>query len=235
MILLRLPLVLVASSLAVTAPGSAAARCLPGAQRAQQASADAAVPTTERLAIGCPLASAPGQPKVSVRVLKWCNLRGPHHQVLFKLKISLHNGGPETLNIDVPHWRLLVSQFRQGHWKPPPSPYPTGRPVVVRWAQRSWWAIPANPDGAAEPDPFQPPGILTFATHWDGRLLAPGHTYVRRQHYKGDIVFYVPMNDPSHPSTNLRGDVALAYFAGRTPTAVAPFDQWGPRRAGADF
>jgi hypothetical protein len=216
-------------------PPSAFGRCFPLVDLSQRALSASFEPAAERLAVGCPLAEPPGRPKVTVRVLKWCNLPGPHKQILFKLKVSIRNGGQQTLNIGVPHWRLLVSHFTQGRWTPPPSRYATGRPVVVRWAGRSWWAIPANPDGAAEPDPFQPPGTLTFATHWDGLYLRPGQTYIRRERYKGDLVFYVPTNDRQRPYANLRGDIALAYFAGRRPTVVVPSEQWGPRRPGAEF
>lgn len=186
------------------------------------------------IAVGCPLQEVGGRPLVSIRVRKWCNLPGPHNQVLFKLKVSIHNASSQTFAIDISHWRLLVSDFKQGRWRPPPSSYPTGRPTVVRWAGRAWWAIPANPNGAAEPDPYSP-GLLTFATHWTGRILPPGGNYFRPGFHEGDLVFYVPDNDPAHPHTELSGDVALAYFAGRTPTAVAPFSQWGPRADAASF
>jgi hypothetical protein len=98
-------------------------------------------PTNVRMAVGCPMSEPPGQSKVSLRVVKWCNLPAPHDQVLFKFKPLLRNEGQQAINIGLTHWRLLVSEFVQGRWRPPPSSYPTGRPVVVRWAGRSWWAV----------------------------------------------------------------------------------------------
>jgi hypothetical protein len=230
---LRPSLLLAIACMPILVPGSATARCLSSDH--PRAIASAASPSAQRLVVGCPLASRPGRPRVTVHVVAWCNVPGPHKQVLFKIKVSIHNAGPETINIGLSHWRLLVSQFVQRRWTPPPSSSPTGRPVVVRWAGRSWWAIPANPDRAAEPDPYQPPGTPTFATHWDGIYLGPGATYIRAAAFAGDVVFYVPENDRSHPLTNLKGDVAIAYFSNRTPTVVVPSDEWGPKRPGAAF
>jgi hypothetical protein len=194
----------------------------------------AGVPSALQMLVGCPLAEPPGQSKISVHVLAWCNLPGPHHQILFKLKVAISNHSSQTIAIDTSHWRMLVSQFVQGRWTPPPI-HGTARPVVVHWAGRAWWAVPANLNGAAEPDPYQSPGTPTFATHWDGTYLGPGATYIRRARYHGDLVFYVPENDPRHPETNLRGDVALAYLVSTRPTVVVPSENWGPKLPGASF
>jgi hypothetical protein len=190
-------------------------------------------PTNVRMAVGCPMSEPPGQSKVSLRVVKWCNLPAPHDQVLFKFKPLLRNEGQQAINIGLTHWRLLVSEFVQGRWRPPPSSYPTGRPVVVRWAGRGWWAVPPNPDGAAEPDPFSEGGP-TFATHWDGTYLGPGATYFRPANRQGDLVFYVPVNDRANRD-NLMGDVALGYFVNRSPSVVVPSSEWGPKRPAGSF
>ena len=58
---------------------------------------------------------------------------------------------------------------------------------------------------------------------------------MRHQRYQGDLVFYVPDNDPASPETNLRGDVALAYFVGNKPTEVVPSYQWAQKLPGASF
>lgn len=217
----------------VAAPVSAGGGCLPSVGGGR-ALASAGSATATRLAVGCPASEPPGSSKVSVHVLAWCNLQGPHKQTLFKFKVSITNRGSQTIGIDTSHWRVLVSDFVQGRWTPPPD-HGTQRPLVVRWAGRNWWAVPANLDGAAEPDPFQPAGTFTFATHWDGVYLGPGATYVRHARYHGDLVFYVPDNDPVHPGSNLRGDVALAYFVSNKPTVVVPSYEWGPKLPAASF
>ncbi len=230
---LRYLLAMVPVAVLLSAPASTSAACSPSSGDTRTlASADH--PASAQMVVGCPLSEPLGRSQVSVHVLAWCNLPAPHRQILFKLKVSITNRGSQTIGIDTSHWRILVSNFVQGRWTPPPR-HGTQRPVVVRWAGRNWWAVPANLDGAAEPDPFQPAGTYTFATHWDGVYLGPGASYVRHQRYQGDMVFYVPDNDPASPETNLRGDVALAYFVGNMPTVVVPSYQWGPKLPGASF
>jgi len=120
----------------------------------------------------------------------------------------------------------------------------------VRYLDRSYWAISANVDGAAEAIPGTGGG--TFATHWSHTSLEPGQTSLRPRkayyrltyrerdgtlkrirfnHNEDDLVFYVPQSTVNR-DRNLLG---LVYHDGNRMIAICPQGQWGPKVSPLDF
>jgi hypothetical protein len=181
--------------------------------------------------LGCPARSNPSGFKFWIHVKQWCAEPAVRGQAQFKLQMQIHNRDQDdSLDISQGRMRLIVQEFDLDRWTPPASS--ADRPIRVRYEHESVWAVPANPNGVADPDPL--PGIpnnYTFATHWETTTLDPGAT-LNPGPYEGDLVFYIPA--PRHHGA-VENVVGMAYVKGHEVIALCRVPDWGPREPAESF
>jgi hypothetical protein len=168
-----------------------------------------------------------------LEVVAWCAAPAVRHQAEVKIKLGVTNISKTVLDISLSRpskWRLLIDRRDLGAWSPPARPRTNDAPIRVTCTGRQVWAIPPNADGAAD---RVSDTTATFATHWDATTLAPSHTYLRRERYKGDLVFYIP--DGPGGTDTLDGLVGIAYVDRGRIVALLPYSEWGLRRDPATF
>lgn len=192
---------------------------------------------------------APDGTRLRLKVLMWCAPERLRSQYEYKLKVSVKNTGKRRLDISPERFKLLWRTLNPSRWSPPPGGA-YAAPRKVRYRERSYWAISANVDGAAEVIPGT--GASTFATHWSHTSLAPGRTSlrpnegyltlryrerdgtlkrIRFNHNEDDLVFNVPKSTVNRDQNFL----GLAYHDGNRIIALCPQRQWGPKVSPLDF
>lgn len=192
---------------------------------------------------------APDGTRLRLKVLMWCAPERLRGQYEYKLKVSVKNTGKKRLDIRPERFKLLWRTLNPSRWSPPPGGA-YAAPRKVRYRERSYWAISANVDGAAEVIPDS--GAYTFATHWSHTSLAPGRTSLRPRegysilrylerdgtlkrirfnHNEDDLVFNVPKSTVNRD----RNFLGLAYHDGNSIIALCPQEQWGPKVSPSDF
>ena len=142
----------------------------------------------------CPSRSNPSGLKFWIHVKQWCALSAVRGQAQFKLQMQIHNRHRQhSLDIRQSRMRLIVREFDSDRWTPARRGQPTyDRPIRTTYGGKHVWAVPANADGAYDPNPLPHiPSNLTFATHWGISRLGPGDT-LNPGYHEGDLVFYVP-------------------------------------------
>jgi hypothetical protein len=202
---------------------SALALCGTTGAAARPAHASTTYPP-QLLSVGCPSpAGSPDGVSVWIHVTHWCALPAVRRQIQVKLQMAVINTGKHPLEIGSTHFGLVLTQFNPKRWSPPKDgPPPPQRPFQSSYQGHRYWVVPANAPGAYDPVPGVP-GDLTFATHFNPRVLQPGQ-YFRPSYHNGDVVFYVPTPGRSIPQTVigaafLEGDnieVICAKWSGHT-------------------
>lgn len=182
----------------------------------------------------------------TLEVHVWCSELMPVRQLVqTKLKVWMSNpSSSPTVDVSLARWRLLVPGAAAARrWSPPPGErWP--RPRVIRLPQGPVTAIPANPDGAAEPLGALPGGAVnySFATHWKKRVLAPGETWrpplreraTGARHLDGTLVFYVPLLRRGRALYEPR-IYGLARMRGKKVLTLCPRGRWGRRVSAESF
>lgn len=193
----------------------------------------------------CPAPQGPNhQSSLQIRVAEWCLLPAVRNQAQMKVKVWLDNTATTNLDTSLGRFRLLVNTLDPAQWTPPGGRTTSSlRPMQVQYGDNgkkyTVWAIPPNPNGAAEPIPDQP-GDDTFATHWSLQTLGPGQKFRppattnprQTTSRKGDLVFYVPL---AHANITPRV-VGLAYVdSDNQVVVISPSGSWGPREPAENF
>lgn len=185
--------------------------------------------------LGCPAPTGPNnRPSLRIHVVEWCALDAVRGQAQMKFKVWIANTGTSDLDTTLDHFRLLIRTLDPTQWFPPEGLTASKlRPIQVLDEGVKVWAIPPNPDGAAEPIPGQP-GVDTFATHWNLKTLKPGQQFTPTKPDVGDLVFYIPVAHGD--ATRLDGVLGLAYVDTDDHIAVVcPPSNWGPRKPADTF
>jgi hypothetical protein len=149
--------------------------------------------------------------------------------------MQIYNSGSRTLGIGQEHFRLIVATLDPPKWSPPRDGAETiERPFRTTYLGHHVWAVPANAEGAFDPNPYIA-GEITFATYWGLSTLAPGRTFNPTYH-SGDLVFYVPYlpDDPRGVATE-QDVLGIAYMYGREIVVLCPKGHWGKKEPAASF
>lgn len=192
------------------------------------------LPSTEARALVCPSHTNPSGLKFWIHVKQWCAMPAVRGQAQFKLQMQIHNRDEDNaLDIRQTRMRLIVHEFDPDRWTPPRYGATTyDRPIRTTYGGERVWAVPANADGAYDPNPL--PGIpdnLTFATHWGLTRLAPDAT-LNPGFHEGDLVFYVPAPRRHGAIENV---VGMAYVKGHETIALCHPEDWGPKEPAGEF
>jgi hypothetical protein len=189
-------------------------------------------PVAKDAAFVCPSGHNPYDIRLWLHVTRWCIEPGVRKQVQVKVQMMIHNRNDKWLDIRQERIRLIVHEFNRDDWLPPRIGEPTrDRPIHTNYEGEEVWAIPANAERAYDPL-LNPPGLGTFATHWEVSRLAPKTTFIPHDHY-GDLVFYMPMPaDGGRAKPNI---VGIAYVKNGDIIALCPPDKWQHHVGGGTF
>jgi|SRR5690349_7606173 len=196
-----------------------------GVVAAGSAGGEDPAPVASESAYHCPSGSNPYDIDLWLHVSKWCIDPAVRGQLQVKVQMEIKNRSRRHwLDIHQDKIRLVVRHFDRDRWSTPRGFPMSDRPVRTIYEGERVWAVPANPEHSYDPIPGHS-GEATFATHWYGTRLAPGHTFVPHFHH-GDLVFYLPK--PTHPYRPVieRDIVGIAYVKNADVIALCPPDKW---------